>query len=141
MKRIDQQKFYHGSNFHKRFFDLQFSKSMIFIRVNDATDAHKKIPIESIRACTIQNQEDKVISEDGGGFKRSKSWLAKLRKDDDETCAWNFNFELDFSDRSMELFAPTRQDREKWMMIFNLIIEMNEKLISTKLITPLSYKK
>ena len=41
----------------------------------------------------------------------------------------------------MELFAPTRQDREKWMMVFNLIIEMNEKLISTKLITPLVYKK
>ena len=60
-----------------------------------------------------------------------------MRKDDEETCAWNFNFILELSDRNMELFAPTRQDREKWVMIFNLIIEMNEKLISTKLMSPL----
>ena len=68
---------------------------------------HKRIPIESIRACSIQNQEEQVAS-DGGSFKRSRSWLSKLRKDDEETCPWNFNFQLETSDRSMELFAPTR---------------------------------
>ena len=41
----------------------------------------------------------------------------------------------------MELFAPTRQERDKWVMIFNLLIEMNKKLMSTKLITPLCYKR
>ena len=53
MKRIDQRKLYHRSNFHKRFFDLRFSQAMILIKVGDVADAHKKIPIESIRACTM----------------------------------------------------------------------------------------
>ena len=142
MKRIEQRKIYHRSNFHKRYFEFQFSRSIILVKqlAGDAND-YKRIPIESIRACSVQNQEEQVASEGGGSFKRSNSWLSKLRKDDEETCPWNFNFQLETSDRSMELFAPTRQDRDKWMMIFNLIIEMNEKLISTKLITPLSYKK
>ena len=72
------------------------------------TYAHRRIPIESIRACTVQNQEEQVISEGGNSFRRSRSWLSKIRKDDEETCAWNFNFELELSDRNMELFAPTR---------------------------------
>ena len=104
---------------------MEFTKSLILIRDYADGVAHKKIPTENIRACTMHNQEEKVLEEENGSFKRSKSWLSKLRKDDDEKCTWNFNFLLELNDRSMELFAPTRQDREKWMMIFNLIIEMN----------------
>ena len=56
----------------------------------------------------MQNQEEQVISEGGSSFRRSRSWMSKIRKDNEEACAWNFNFELELSDRSMELFAPTR---------------------------------
>ena len=56
-------------------------------------------------------------------------------------CKWNYNFEIDLTDRTMELFAPTRKDREKWVMIFKIIAEMNDKLISTKTLTPLVYRK
>ena len=41
----------------------------------------------------------------------------------------------------MELYAPTRKDREQWIMIFKLIIEMNEANISTRDISPLVYKR
>ena len=38
---------------------------------------------------------------DEKGFKRSKSWLSKVRKTEDEKSKWNFCFELEISDRSM----------------------------------------
>ena len=72
---------------------------------------------------------------------RSKSLLSKLRKDENELCPWNFNFELELSDRTMDLYSPTRIDRDKWVYIFKLICDMNAKLISTKTMTPLQYEK
>ena len=133
------------SNFHKRHFDLKFDRAIILVRKSVNDDAiHKKIPVNSIRSCTIKNENEHVLDENGAysstGFKRSRSWLSKMRKTDDETCVWNFCFELELSDRTMELFAPTRMDREKWVEIFNLICEMNDRLISTKSLTPLAFK-
>ena len=64
-----------------------------------------------------------------------------MRADETELCIWNFMFELQFSDRTLELYSPTRIDREKWTHIFNLICEMNEKDISTKQMTPFEYEK
>ena len=55
---------------------------------------HKRIPIESIRACSIQNQEEQVAS-DGGSFKRSRSWLSKLRKEATENSTFTIMEGLD----------------------------------------------
>ena len=56
-------------------------------------------------------------------------------------CQWNFMFELEFTDRKLELYSPTRIDRDKWVNIFQLICEMNDRGISVKQITPFEYQK
>ena len=142
MKRIEQRKIYHMSNYHKRHFDFQFHRSIILVKKHRSDDAvHKKIAMNSIRSVTIKNEDEQIFSGDGGGtgFKRSRSWLSKVRKDDDEKCKWNFSFELEMSDRTMELFAPTRLEREKWVKVFKAISEMNDKLISPKKVNPLKF--
>ena len=44
--------------------------------------------------------------------------MSKLRADENEMCQWNFMFELEFTDRKLELYSPTRIDRDKWVKIF-----------------------
>ena len=41
----------------------------------------------------------------------------------------------------MEMYAPTRQERERWIQIFQAISEMNKKLISTRDMNPFKYIK
>ena len=143
MKRIEERKLYHMSNFHKRHFEMVWNRAIIIVKKFGGKDdpVHKKIPINSIRNVKIKDQE--VVDEDGNdtGFKRSRSWLSKVRKTNEELCVWNFCFELEMNDRSMELYAPTRQDREKWVMLFKLLSEMNERLISTRTMSPLEFQK
>ena len=43
-------------------------------------------------------------------------------------------------DRNMELYAPTRQDRDGWLRVFNLIINMNKDGISTETMSPFVYE-
>ena len=68
--------------------------------------------------------------------------LSKLsrRKGDDETCPWNYCFILETMDRTMELYAPTRKDREKWVHMFNMIIDMNKQNIGTSTMSPFVYE-
>ena len=73
---------------------------------------------------------------------RSRSLLAKLgRKEDDEVCIWNYGFSLETVERNMELFAPTRKDREKWTHLFDLIVDMNQNNIGTASMSPFVYEK
>ena len=61
-----------------------------------------------------------------------------MRADAEEICKWNFSFELELTDRTLELYAPTRIDREKWVMMFKIIVEMNDRMIKpTNTLTPL----
>ena len=63
--------------------------------------------MSSVRAVKIKdNNENEDITDQE--FKRSKSWLSKVRKTDQEQCIWNFCFEIELSDRTMELYSPTR---------------------------------
>lgn len=62
--------------------------------------AHKKINLDNIRSVKAI-EEDEEAGVDESGFKRSKSWLTKMRKNDDEKSKWNFCFELEINDRSM----------------------------------------
>ena len=54
MKRIENRKIYHNSNFHKRHFDINYERELILIRNNvDDIDVNKKIPLNSIVRCTV----------------------------------------------------------------------------------------
>ena len=118
MKRIDKREWYHTSNFHKRHFDVNFDRSIIVVKKLATDDTiHKRISLNTIRSCTIKVEVESDQSPNKE-FKRSKSWLSKMRKSEDESCKWNFSFELDMSDRTMELYAPNRLDREKWVNMF-----------------------
>ena len=58
----------------------------------------------------------------------------------DEACQWNYMFNLEMADRNMELYAPTRQDRDAWVRVLNLIIEMNREGITTESMSPFVYE-
>ena len=63
--------------------------------------------MESIRSVKVVEEAEEGQVDDGE-FKRSKSWLSKVRKNEDEKSKWNFCFELEISDRSIQLYSPTR---------------------------------
>ena len=67
--------------------------------------------------------------------------MSKVRKSDQEQCIWNFGFELELNDRSLELYAPNRQERERWVTLFRILSEMNERLVSAAKINPFDFKE
>ena len=101
-------------------------------------DIGKQFNLNTVRAVKVwENDENAEIDDEN--FKRSKSWLSKVRKTDQEQCIWNFCFLLELSDRSIEFYAPTRQERENWVTIFQIICEMNDKLINTMKVNPFDF--
>jgi hypothetical protein len=38
---------------------------------------------------------------------------------------WNFGFSLELVERTYELYAPTRKERDKWVLVLGAIAEMN----------------
>ena len=109
---------FHTSNFHKRYFILDFGYAMILVKKKEGDDKpHKKYPLNQVRAC-IAREEQELENTLDHSLKRNKSLLSKLRKDDDEICPWNFSFELQLTDRSLELYAPNRIERDKWVRVF-----------------------
>ena len=142
MKRIENRKIYHNSNFHKRFFDIKFERELILIRCNaDDDDVHKKIMLKSIVGCNVHNEGEVYNSNSSRNLPRSRSLLTRLgRKGDDEVCQWNYNFVLETIERNMELYAPTRKDRDNWVRMFKLIIDMNKQQIGTSTMSPFVYE-
>ena len=113
MKRIENRKLYHGSNFHKRHFDINFKRRIILIRQNaNDTEVHKKIPLQNIIRCQAKDRDEIYNQESDNGSRslpRSRSLLEKFgRKGSSESCQWNYMFVLEMVDRNMELYAPTR---------------------------------
>lgn len=51
-----------------------------------------------------------------------------------------FGFKLVTDQRTYELYAPNKLDMQHWLRIFDLILQMNVKSISTKLLTPLMFE-
>ena len=66
-----------------------------------------------------------ALLNDKAEQKRSSSLLRRMVTKQSQGCSWNFAFELELSDRSLELYAPTRIDREKWVNLFQTVAEMN----------------
>lgn len=54
-------------------------------------------------------------------------------------CKWNFGFELEFNDRTYELYSPTRKERDWWVQVLGAIAEMNFKSIQLSSQTPIEY--
>ena len=142
MKRIENRKIYHTSNFHKRYFDFRFDQGLIFVKKSASDDSiHKEIATCSIRSCVINNEGNEALDAKSSSLTRGGSLLAKFRKEDSELCPWNFSFILELNDRNMELFAPTRIDRDKWYQIFRTIAEMNNDIVSTIQVNPFEYHR
>ena len=54
-------------------------------------------------------------------------------------CKWNFGFSLQFPEKTYELYAPTRKEREKWVEVLSTIAEMNAKSINLNSLSPFEY--
>ena len=64
IKRIDNRKLFHGSNFHKRFFELSFERSLIIIKKSgDDRQAHKTIPITTLEKCIVAKEDEFITTE------------------------------------------------------------------------------
>ena len=54
-------------------------------------------------------------------------------------CKWNFGFSLEFPEKTYELYAPNRKEREKWVEVLGTIAEMNAKSIELETMSPFEY--
>ena len=64
--------------------------------------------------------------------------MSRLNGPSDE-CAFTFQFQLVLSARMLILHAACRDDRAKWIKVFETIIRMNKQAISTKDVNPLHF--
>lgn len=55
--------------------------------------------------------------------------------------SWMFGFRLEVNSRHYELYAPTRQDLQHWIKIFNLLIQMYAKGFQSNKKTPQEFEK
>ena len=70
---------------------------------------------------------------------KSKSLLRRMSTSKVTYCKWNFGFSLQFPQKTYELYAPTRKEREKWVEVFSAIAEMNSKSIMLNSMSPFEY--
>ena len=70
--------------------------------------------------------------------KRSGSLLGRITKA--EGCKWLYQFNLVTVERTYELYSPTSKDREQWVRLFSLLIEMYKNKITTQQMDPLQYE-
>ena len=145
-KRINDAKFYHSSNYHNKFFDLDFKNQNIAVSnsIEDKKKVDKYITFAEIRACEeIQKDGDLNQSTAQGCTdepqKRSRSLSGMFRKANKD-CGWMYGFRLITFSRQYELYAPTRQDLQHWVKIFNLIVQMYQKGLRTNYITPQAFE-
>ena len=70
---------------------------------------------------------------------KSKSLLRRMSTSKVTYCKWNFGFMLKFPEKTYELYAPTRKEREKWVEVLQIVAEMNTKSISLDSMSPFDY--
>lgn len=132
MKQIENVKWYHTSNFHQKHFTINFTGSTLQIRDKETDNEFKFINLCVIRSCNVIERE---FETDYPG-KRSQSVTTKSKG---SKCPWLFEFRLETTDRSFNLFAPTRLDRDHWVKIFSILVDMNKASVSTKEINPFEF--
>ena len=60
MKRIDERKLYHRSNFHKRWFSIDFSRAVIDVKVSESGPLYKQFMLSVIRGVRVRYDEETV---------------------------------------------------------------------------------
>lgn len=57
--------------------------------------------------------------------------MDRIFKGPTSKCPWLFQFNLITTERTYELYAPNRTDRDYWLRIFNIIIQINQIGLTT----------
>lgn len=50
--------------------------------------------------------------------------MRKYCHNESQACRWNFGFKLVFREKTYELYAPTRSDRDQWVRTLQSLAEM-----------------
>ena len=95
--------------------------------------SHKQV---SLIGCSVLEEREVESRVQEKEDKRSKSLLRRITHKSISRCSWNFPFTLSFTDNEYELYAPTRSDRDKWILILSTIAEMNRQGVKLESMTP-----
>ena len=57
------------------------------------------------------------------------------------SCKWFFEFKLKTNTREYTFRAPSKEQRDLWIRIFKLLIEMNKKSISASNLNPFAFEE
>ena len=140
MKAVENIGFFNSDIYHKRFFIMNYGQPFCYFYEKKTDNHHHKSHLQSeLLSCDILHNE--VIHQrlQEREDQRKKSILRKVMKDKIKTCQWNFAFQITFKDKTYELYAPTRKDREQWVEAFQTIAEMNKKGIKLQTMKPFDY--
>ena len=111
-KAIENLGLFHKSEYHRKYFMLEFGQPYCYYYKSKKDSAHQKSYFQSdIISCAIMDESEVSEKLQERERKRSKSFL-RGKNQELKRCSWNFPFKLAFKDREYELYAPTRADRE-----------------------------
>ena len=85
---------------------------------------HKSHKQAELISCTLLTEQDIAEKIEERKRRKSKSLLRKM-SGKITTCKWNFGFSVEFPEKTYELYAPTRKERDKWVEVLGAIAEMN----------------
>ena len=142
MKVINNKGALHSQSYHMRTYKFAFEfDTLLQFDNRQAVNPTKSYKLSEIRSCTIideQEVQERVKSRERS---RSKSLLKRMTTSKEKLCPWNFGFDLEFVELTLELYSPTRDERLRWIKLFETIAEMNKKMISTRDQNPFKYMK
>ena len=138
MKRIEKQTIWHRNDYHQRFFKLEFASPFCFFFEEKWEKrwhkSHRQCDIRSCHALTEEEIQEKLEERKRSN---SKSLLRSIHVVTHSK--WNFGFQLEFPEKTYELYTPTRKERDKWVQILAAIAQMNRLSVALDSMTPLEY--
>ena len=153
-KQIENKKVYHSQDFHKKFYEINFfdAKLKIFKELTDSKPK-EEIALRMITEVRIdfEQEADKKSVQDKaqvqlilhkGQRKRSNSLMNRLfgaNPDQKPECVWQFEFILVTVGRTYVFRAPSKEVRQHWYRIFNIIVEMNKENVATNFMNPFDF--
>ena len=133
---------FHSQGYHKRYFVLEFGQPYCYFYEKKGKEKHYKAHLQtSLRSAAIMEDAEVAENRQRRENERSKSLLKRLMRDEVGRCNWNFPFNVSFEEKTYELYAPTRADREQWVHILGAIAEMNQEGVKLEGMTPFDYIK
>jgi hypothetical protein len=127
MKRIEKKSMWHiDTDFHQRFLKVEFGNPFCYFYQKITDQAWQKAHNQSdIKSCKALTDEDITKKIEEKNRQRSQSILKRMSTSETRRCMWNFGFSLELVERTYELYAPTRKERDKWVLVLGAIAEMN----------------